>query len=251
MATNLPEEVKQVIISSPIPSYPNIEIPDRLVWDGSQGVYTQQPVVIWLLNHVRPLPFTQDWKWLWKTCAPTKVQLLIWQILHLALPTNALRFARGLAASPGCQRCSVGNETILHVLRDCSHSREVWYKCGIRPAPSFFTQACVSEWIKEQVKRRHECLFLVGVWWLWCWRNNVVLGEDNGDAQQVTRNVVGSSYEYYQFLNPRRSVDASGQPSVRWKAPSMGQLKLNVDGSFNASSKVMCTGGLLRDARGD
>lgn len=142
-------------------------------------------------------------------------------------------------------------KTILHMLRDCPHSREVWYRSGLRPSSSFFRQACASEWIKEQVKRNHECLFLAGIWWVWCWRNNMVLGDDSWDAKQVTRNMITSSYDYNQYLSPRRRTYASGLPQVRWQAPRNGNFKLNVDGSFNIATNLMCTGGLLRDAQGE
>lgn len=78
----------------------------------------------------------------------------------------------------------------------------------------------------------------------------MVLGDDSWNAQQVTRNMVASAYDYNQFLSPRRRTDNAGLPHVRWQGPSNGKLKLNVDGSFNISADLMCTGGLLRDALG-
>lgn len=60
-----------------------------------------------------------------------------------------------------------------------------------------------------------------------------------------------SAHDYVQFLNPRNVRDASDLPQIRWKSPQVGVLKLNVDGSFNAASNLMCTGGLLRDSKGE
>lgn len=71
----------------------------------------------------------------------------------------------------------------------------------------------------------------------------MVLGDDSWDAQQVTKNMVASSYDYNQFLNNRNRTDAAGLPNVRWIGPRNGKLKLNVDGSFNISANLMCTGG--------
>lgn len=160
-------------------------------WNGDQrGIYTAASGYRWLLNNNRVLPQNQDWRWVWKICAPEKVQLLIWLTLHGILPTNELRFKRGLAHRPGCQCCSANNEGILHVLRDCPHSREIWYRSGLRPTRSFFTQSNVNtDWIREHISGNRECLFLAGVWWIWCWRNNMMLGDASWDVQQVLRRV--------------------------------------------------------------
>lgn len=197
------------------------------------------------------MPQNEDWKWVWRTSAPAKVQLLIWLILHDALPTNDLRYRRGLASHAGCQRCSGNGEHILHVLRDCPHSREVWYRSGLRPTRAFFSQQVVSNWITDHTKGRNESIFLSGIWWLWCWRNNRVLGDDTWDAQQVTRRVITSAHEYTQFLNPRKITDKSGLICIRWQKPPHDVLKINVDGSYNNTSNLMYTGGLIRDSQGE
>lgn len=46
-------------------------------------------------------------------------------------------------------------------------------------------------------------------------------------------------------------MDLLGLPQVRWKCRHNGELKLNTDGSYNALSNLMCTGGLLRDSKGE
>lgn len=73
------------------------------------------------------------------------------------------------------------------------HSREVWYRSGSRPNRSFFTQPSVTDWIREHVKGNRECLFLAGLWWIWCWRNNMVFGDASWDVNQVLRRVFTSA----------------------------------------------------------
>lgn len=154
-----------------MPSSLVINLQDQWVWDGNRnGIYTAASAYHWLLSHQRNLPQNQDCKWIWKTCAPAKVQFVIWLVSHEALPTNHLRHRRGLA-NPGCQRCSGYREDILHILRDCPHSRDAWFRCGIPISLAFFSQLNVLRWIKVQVQKDSECLFLAGIWWLWCWRN--------------------------------------------------------------------------------
>lgn len=46
-------------------------------------------------------------------------------------------------------------------------------------------------------------------------------------------------------------MDFTGLPQVYWKCPHKGVLKINVDESYNPVTNIMCTGGLIRDAKGD
>lgn len=170
--------MKEVIYEIQVPPNPSVDLQDCWAWDGDHGgVYTVASGYRWLLAKNRTLPQPTDWKWVWKTCAPAKVQLFIWLIMRGALPTNALRFRRGLAHHAGCQCCSSNSEDILHVLRDCSHSQEFWYRSGLRPSVDFFNQHNAGTWVKKHAKGNRECLFLAGIWWMWCWRNNEVLGD--------------------------------------------------------------------------
>ena len=55
-----------------------------------------------------------------------KCKVLIWLIMHNALPTNDFRVVRGLASSQTCSRCFLEEETQLHCLRKCVKAKEVW-----------------------------------------------------------------------------------------------------------------------------
>lgn len=252
MATQLPDDIKDFISQMVVPSHIIPDMPDRWIWSGnSRGTYSAASGYRWLLSISRTFHEDEDWRWEWRASAPAKVQLLLWLILHDALPTNDLRLRRGLTMNGGCQRCSGSREHTLHVLRDWPHSREVWFRCGMRPTQAFFRQQDMKTWIHDHTQGNMECIFLAGVWWLWCWRNNRVLVDDTWDAIQVTRRVNTSAQEYIQFLHPRKVHDVSGLPLIRWLKPPQGVLKLNVDGSYNPTNNMMCTGGLLRDSNGD
>lgn len=82
IATNLPQEVREAIYDCHIPTCPNDNLQDCWAWDGDQsGIYTTAGGYDWLLANTRHMPQQQDWKWIWKSCAPSKVQLLLWLIV--------------------------------------------------------------------------------------------------------------------------------------------------------------------------
>lgn len=175
LATSLPQELTDIINEISGPPLFNPDMKDRWVWAAHHtGQYTVASGYLWLLSSQRNFNNSQDWKWVWKISAPAKVQFLVWLVAHDALPTNELRHHRGLAPSPSCQRCSSHVENIIHVLRDCPHAREVRYNSGMPLSPPFFAQQGPVQWITTNIQGDMECLFLAGVWWLWCWRNQAV-----------------------------------------------------------------------------
>lgn len=111
--TILPSELRNKIETYPISLTDHVE--DCFIW-GAQGsgVYEARSVYTWLLHKNRQLDFSVDWKWVWKIPAPEKCRFLVWLMCHDALPTNELRFSRGLASNPLCQRCHRVPETVLH-----------------------------------------------------------------------------------------------------------------------------------------
>lgn len=70
------------------------------------------------------------------------------------------------ASSPLCSRCSHPVERILHCLRDCPHSKEVWGRLGALAWRHFDAQG-VYEWVPAQIRGGHSILFLAALWELW------------------------------------------------------------------------------------
>lgn len=170
--------MKEVITDIPIPISVHEDLSDCWTWQWCKdGVYTVSSAYSWLLKNARSWDETKDWRWVWKTKAPAKVQFLLWLVLHNALPTNSLRHLRGMAAMGTCKRCYGNEEHIMHCLRDCPHSREMWMRLGLWVHPSFFTMQDVNLWVQTFANGDNAALFMAGLWWSWCWRNNVVLGD--------------------------------------------------------------------------
>ena len=67
-----------------------------------------------------------DWHWLLKLKCLEQIKLFLWLLLHNTLPTNALRFQRGLAVSSCCPCCGELVEDDMHYLRNCYFVASVW-----------------------------------------------------------------------------------------------------------------------------
>ncbi|MBA0809502.1 hypothetical protein Gohar_025151, partial [Gossypium harknessii] len=59
---------------------------------------------------------------------PQRVRFFLWLALKQRLLTNAERARRGLGIDGVCQVCGHGSEDIMHVLRDCPATRDIWNK---------------------------------------------------------------------------------------------------------------------------
>lgn len=57
---------------------------------------------------------------------PPRIKQFFWLVLHQKLLINHERVRRNLAANGDYALCGCGNETVLHVLCDCSFAKKVW-----------------------------------------------------------------------------------------------------------------------------
>lgn len=203
-----------------------------------------------MLNQRSNWDLNVDQSWIWKLGAPAKVQFIIWLVSQNGLPTNSLRFVRGLANSSQCNRCSNTLEDPIHCLRDCLHSCDVWLRLGISQNPQFCAHQDVIIWIKEQSHSSKGSLFLAGLWWVWCWRNQAILGEESWSIELVTRKIMASHEEFLSFLKRNRKDDTRSL-IPHWTPPPPDAVKLNMDGSYNPNSTDMSVGGLIRSNSGE
>ncbi|KAK7287390.1 hypothetical protein RIF29_00663 [Crotalaria pallida] len=106
---------------------------DAIIWcEDVRGVYSAASGYLWLGKNYRDWNVTPNFSWIWRTNTQRKIQFLGWLIGQGALPTNSLRFQRHMADSAKSSHCSATNENILHALRDCPHSLEIWMRLGLR-----------------------------------------------------------------------------------------------------------------------
>nr|KYP32426.1 Putative ribonuclease H protein At1g65750 family [Cajanus cajan] len=132
-------------VGYPIPSSPAGA--NMFSWEGdSSGCYTVASGFRFLLSPDHGL-VDPIWKRVWKLHVLKKIKFLLWQGLHSSIPTNHFRSLRHLDSVGSCPRCSCPQETILHAIRDCPHSQEVWLQVGNTPSQIFSLMDCFT-WFK-------------------------------------------------------------------------------------------------------
>lgn len=84
---------------------------------------------------------------------PSRASFTFWSVLHDALPTAHFLWRRRITASPLCQRCSLHDETQLHVLRDCVFTRRIWLLIlDTRCFGSFLADNDITSWISSNLR---------------------------------------------------------------------------------------------------
>ncbi|CAJ2634326.1 unnamed protein product [Trifolium pratense] len=115
-----PDKANQVLA---IPAPMEADGPDSLGWKGTstrhftvQSAYEHQ---CQNLNHIEG-----DWQKIWDWKGPHKLQNFMWIAAHERLLTNYRQSRWRIGVSPICPSCGNGDETLLHVLRDCVYATQ-------------------------------------------------------------------------------------------------------------------------------
>ncbi|CAN1184989.1 Putative ribonuclease H protein At1g65750 [Linum perenne] len=150
-----------------------------------------------------------------------------------------------------CPRCSVLEESTLHVLRDCAVAKEVWEAIGgINTSDSTWRLPLV-EWMSYYLKRDAGVIFGVTCWYLWRARNDWVFSNITCQAPEIAAKAVSWSSSVIKAMerdikflgtaNPRSTVN------VAWIPPPKGWVSINSDGSVDRTRNRATAGGIRRD----
>lgn len=66
------------------------------------------------------------WSLLWRFMIQQRVKVFGWILAHEKLLTNCSRWRRNMSESFACCRCFGPKEDVMHMVRDCTTSFEVW-----------------------------------------------------------------------------------------------------------------------------
>ncbi|CAN1787955.1 Putative ribonuclease H protein At1g65750 [Linum perenne] len=72
----------------------------------------------------------EKWKCVWKWTGPYRIRFFLWLAAKERLLTNAARMRRGFTQDASCPFCANNEESISHILRDCSFAAETWRHVG-------------------------------------------------------------------------------------------------------------------------
>ncbi|CAN1188300.1 Putative ribonuclease H protein At1g65750 [Linum perenne] len=153
----------------------------------------------------------EKWKCVWKWTGPYRIRFFLWLAAKERLLTNAARMRRGFTQD--------NEESISHILRDCSFAAETWRHVGGVDIQGERWQRPYQLWLQDFIKSDSSLIFGITCWYLWRARNERIF--------------TGST---------------ESSVSVAWQAGRPGWITLNLDGSV--VQRRAAAGGIVRDNEG-
>ena len=199
------------------------------------------------------------WESVWKVVVPERVRVFLWLATHQVIMTNVERHRRHLCNTSTCSVCNGGEETILHILRDCPAMDGIWDRLvPVRQRRYFFTQSLL-EWLYANLRETREVsgspwstTFALACWWSWKWRCGNVFGTNKRcrDRTQFIKDLAREVTETHSKLAVGDGGGVRKERCIAWTFPEMGWVKLNTDGASHGNPGIATAGGVLRSPEG-
>jgi len=123
----------------------------------------------------------RQWKLVWKLEVPPKVKVFWWRVLHDYLPVRKELHRRHIEPTAHCEICGSDEESIGHVLLDCTVARMFWEeakKITRVKVPCLRLESWAIDLMQDNVcPRKDRALIICGMWSLWMLRNKRRHGE--------------------------------------------------------------------------
>ncbi|CAN1163714.1 Putative ribonuclease H protein At1g65750, partial [Linum perenne] len=170
---------------------------------------------------------------------------------HDRLLTNHARKRRNLTDDARCHWCLHSDETVIHVIRDCSFAQEVWSRSGRGIGTDPEWQGPLETWLASNLNRDQKFSFGVVCWFLWRSRNERIFEGLSTPAKVVAikatiwTETIAKALEQdscWMGVNNGRSAT-----DVAWDPGPSGWTTLNSDGAVKTNSGKASAGGVLRD----
>ena len=160
------------------------------------------------------------WRKLWQLKLPSKIKNFLWRAVSRCLPTKDLLRTRGIDINSLCPICQVDDESIEHILVNCSfadHCHQLSSSFVIQEGSSSF-----AEWLSRVFEKHNQTEILVHVvicWLLWKNRNDAVWKQKSIDSSELVtsafsilnqwRSVQDKKFDcFLAFMNPEDGVDS-------------------------------------------
>jgi len=247
--TTLPQLIAESINNTRIRF--NERVDDTFIWNHNiNGTYTAKSRYSWLLSHsesnINPSAIV-SWSWIWRLKIPEKFKVLVWLACHNVVPTLSLLHHRHIATSATCSRCGEEDESMLHCLRDCSFSKNIWLKLSFTNH-DFFGEEYALNWIKINATSVRSSTFLAGFWWTWRHRNQMCLSHETWSLTRInlhiqnTTDLIKATFHTASVPYLNRMVCLNNN--------NFNCVVLNVDGSCLGTPIRVGYGGIIRNFAG-
>ncbi|KAL9298628.1 putative ribonuclease H domain, reverse transcriptase zinc-binding domain-containing protein [Arabidopsis thaliana] len=249
---------------------------DTFEWDYTQNAEYTVRSGYWVATHedlleeeaIQPPPGSTEVKQaIWKLHVAPKIKHFLWRCVTEALATNTRLRSRNIDADPICQRCCIEEETIHHIMFNCSYTQSVWRSANIiignqwGPPSSFEdNQYRLIQLSKTQTTNSLERFLPFWIMWrLWKSRNVFLFQQKCQSPDYEARKGIQDATEWlnanettentnvHVATNP---IQTSRRDSSQWNPPPEGWVKCNFDSCYTQGSPYTRSGWIIWECNG-
>ncbi|XP_031099806.1 uncharacterized protein LOC116004005 [Ipomoea triloba] len=205
----------------------------------------------------------EDWLRIWKLKVPNRICVFIWLVQHGRILTNVERARRHITSNTSCLSYAGHSEDCEHLFRHCVEARAIWSAAYGPTLDAYLRQLGWREWLTANLLGDKRMDFAKGwperfsirLWWIWKWRNDKVFNARSMPMDQKIRWIAAQESEIQTAFSkvgpPGSSAIRTTTIQVSWQKPSVGCVKVNVDGSWSSATGRASCGGVIRDHDGN
>ncbi|KAL3642607.1 hypothetical protein CASFOL_013422 [Castilleja foliolosa] len=199
-----------------------------------------------------------NWKLLWKAKIHNRLKLLLWKILHNAIPCKARLNVLFNTNDTKCYFCNHNLESSDHIFLLCPFINQAWFTSYWNFNASNFSNFTIVQWLAfifdeknnlfTSPALRAEFILFTAILFddIWYSRNLIAHGSPGFPVQVLVANVSRKTKAHWTSLI-QTSISTAAVHLV-WKCPPADWVKINVDAAFsNGRAK---SGVVLRNSNG-
>ncbi|CAN1819551.1 Putative ribonuclease H protein At1g65750 [Linum perenne] len=165
----LPQDAVSLVIGMSPPRADRGE--DLWVWGGEKSGQFSIKSAYQIICEMTKTPNTDPWRPVWNWKGPNRIRHFLWFVAHQKILTNVGWVSRHLTNDATCEHCRTGDETVLHVLRDCQAAADVWNQVGGIDTSCVEWSSELVPWLCFLLNSEQSTLFGIVCWLLWKARN--------------------------------------------------------------------------------
>jgi hypothetical protein len=129
-------------------------------------------------------------------------------VLHEFLPIKYTLHRRHIERTAHCEVCGADEESIKHVLMDCTIARLFWdstkHITGVK-LPRLHEMTWARDLLQPDIcPRKHAAIIICGMWSLWTMRNKRRHGEPHLPVRQAVEWVRHTAFDLWNMIHPEK-----------------------------------------------
>ncbi|KAL4311976.1 hypothetical protein GQ457_01G025270 [Hibiscus cannabinus] len=199
------------------------------------------------------------WKLIWSQHLPQRIRVFLWLAAREALLTNVERVKRHITSISTCELCGQGDEDVEHILRRCPKARLTWASMLSPTNLHSLAPLNLQDWIAANLgssssftfEEDWPSYFAVTCWQLWKRRCSLLFNENYVEKVNFVDHCIQLARAYHTPETTNVSPQITRETRRKWSCPTLGWIKLNVDGAMDLRDGSATIGGVIRDDQGN